>query len=111
MKLILFTEHTQFQATSGFEPRLDKDGVHRRDKSGGTNLPLNAVKLVAWTGSDAETFLVTVPVANPPALTQGESVVVEGLEAMPWVQNGNARVAFRAKSVLPVNGSGSSGAK
>ena len=36
---------------------------------------------------------------------QGDHVVVEGLEAMPWVQNGNARVAFRAKSVLPVNGS------
>ena len=31
-------------------------------------------------------------------------MVVERLEAMPWVQNGNARVAFRAKSVLPVNG-------
>ena len=110
MKLMLTTEGTLFQAVGGFEPRLDKDGVQRRDKSGGTNLPLNAVKLVAWTGSDAETFLCTVPVANPPALTQGESVVVEGLEAMPWVQNGNVRVAFRAKSVLPVNGT-SSGAK
>lgn len=104
MKLMLDTESMQFQATSGFEARLDKDGVHRRDKSGGTNLPLYAVKLVAWSDSDAETILVTVPVASPPALTQGDHVVVEGLEAMPWVQNGNSRVAFRAKSVLPVNG-------
>ena len=56
MKLILDTDPMQFQAASGFEARLDKDGVQRRDKSGGTNLPLNAVKLVAWTGSDAETF-------------------------------------------------------
>ena len=67
MRLILNSEKMQFQAASSFEARLDKDGVHRRDKSGGTNLPLNAVKLVAWTGSDAETFLCTVPVANPPA--------------------------------------------
>ena len=104
MKLILDTENTQFQATSSFEARLDKEGVHRRDKSGGTNLPLYAVKLVAWTDADAETILVTVPVATPPVLTQGDHVVVERLEAMPWVQNGNARVAFRAKSVLPVNG-------
>ena len=106
MRLILNSEKMQFQAASSFEVRLDKDGVHRRDKSGGTNLPLYAVKLVAWTDSDAETILVTVPVAStPPVLVQGDHVVVEGLEAMPWVQNGNARVAFRAKSVLPVNGS------
>jgi len=110
MKLILYTKGTQFQATSAFEARLDKDGVHRRDKTGGTNLPLYAVKLVAWSDADAETILVTVPVATPPALSQGDHVVVERLEAMPWVQNGNARVAFRAKSVLPVNGT-PSGAK
>lgn len=104
MKLILKTDAMQFQATSSFEARLDKDGVHRRDKSGGTNLPLYAVKLVAWSDSDAETILVTVPVAaTPPVLAQGDHVVVEGLEAMPWVQNGNARVAFRAKSVLPAD--------
>ena len=104
MKLILNSESMQFQAASSFEARLDKDGVHRRDKSGGTNLPLYAVKLVAWSDTDAETILVTVPVATPPALSQGDHVVVERLEAMPWVQNGNARVAFRAKSVVPVNG-------
>lgn len=105
MKLILKTDSTRFQAASTFEARLDKDGVHRRDKSGATNLPLFAVKLVAWTGSDAETLLVTVPVAQPPALNQGDDVDVEGLEAMPWVSNGNVRVAFRATSILPVNGS------
>lgn len=104
MKLILSIEHMSFQATGPFEARLDKDGVHRRDKSGGTSLPLYAVKLVAWNDADAETLLVTVPVAQPPGLSQGEYVVVEGLEAMPWVQNGNVRVAYRAKSVLPMNG-------
>ena len=77
MKLILNSESMQFQAASSFEARLDKDGVHRRDKSGGTNLPLYAVKLVAWSDADAETILVTVPVATPPALSQGDHVVVE----------------------------------
>ena len=104
MKLMLDTYNTRFQTAGPFEVRLDKDGVQRRDKSGGTNLPLYAVKLVAWTGSDAETLLVTVPVAQPPALSQSADVEVEGLEAMPWVQNGNVRVAYRAKSVLPTNG-------
>ena len=102
MDLIIDTGIYTFQTSGVFEPRLDKDGVHRRDKSGGTNLPLWAVKLVAW--SDAETILVTVAVSDPPKVSQGQYVSVERLQAMPWVQNGNSRVAFRAKSVIPTNG-------
>lgn len=101
MKLILDTESVMFQASGEFEPRLDKDGVQRRDKQGGTGLLLWAVKLVAWFDGDVETILVTVAVATPPEVHQGQHVSVERLEAMPWVQNGNSRVAFRAKSVVP----------
>ncbi len=106
MKLKLDTTGVKCQASGGFEPRLDKDGVHRRDKSGGTNLALYAVKLVVWLADgDVETVLVTVAADNPPELTQGQFVSVDGLEAMPWVQNGNIRVAFRAKSVIPAGNS------
>jgi hypothetical protein len=105
MDLILDTSNVQFQASRGFEPRLDKDGNQRRDKQGGTNLPLHAAQLVAWCENGAETILVTVATDNPPTLTPGQSVAVDRLQAMPWVQQGSPRVAFRAKSVLPVNGS------
>ena len=101
MELVLDTVSTRFQVCSEFSPRLDKDGVQRRDKSGGTNLPLWAVQLVAWFDAGAETILVTVAVADPPKVSQGQYVSVERLQAMPWVQNGNSRVAFRAKSILP----------
>ena len=101
MKLMIDTRPMTFQASGEFEPRLDKDRVQRRDKSGGTNLPLWAVQLVAWFDAGAETILVTVAVADPPKVTQGGYVSVERLQAMPWVQNGNSRVAFRAKSILP----------
>lgn len=104
MDLIIDTSRYTFQTSGVFEPRLDKDGVHRRDKSGGTNLPLWAVKLVAWSDTDAETILVTVAVADPPKVSQGHYVSVERLQALPWVQNGNSRVAFRAGSVVPTNG-------
>ncbi len=104
MDLILDTSNVKFQVSGDFEPRLDKDGVHRRDKSGGTNLPLYAVKLVAWFDADAETILVTVAIADPPKVSQGQFASVERLQAMPWVQNGNSRVAFRARSVVPHNG-------
>jgi hypothetical protein len=103
MDLILDTSATKFQVSGEFSPRLDKDGVHRRDKSGGTNLPLYAVKLVAWSDADAETILVTVAVMDPPKVSQGQYVSVERLQAMPWVQNGNSRVAFRAKSIVPAS--------
>jgi hypothetical protein len=45
-----------------------------------------------------------VAAAEPPKLAQGQRVEVERLQAIPWVQNGNVRVAFRAKSIVPVNG-------
>jgi hypothetical protein len=101
MDLILDTSNVKFQVSGEFEPRLDKDRVQRRDKSGGTNLPLWAVKLVAWTDGDAETILVTVAVADPPKVSQGQFVSVDRLQAMPWVQNGNSRVAFRANAIIP----------
>jgi hypothetical protein len=102
MDLIIDTSATKFQVSGEFEPRLDKDRVQRRDKSGGTNLPLWAVKLVAWTDGDAETILVTVAIADPPRMSQGQFVSVDRLQAMPWVQNGNSRVAFRANAVVPL---------
>ena len=101
MKLMIDTRPMTFQASGEFEPRLDKDRVQRRDKSGGTNLPLWAVQLVAWFDAGAETILVTIAVSDPPKVSQGQYVSVERLQAMPWVQNGNSRVAFRAKSILP----------
>jgi hypothetical protein len=102
MKLILDTSSTKFQMGGEFTPRLDKDRVQRRDKSGGTNLPLWAANLVAWTDGTVETILVTVALAEPPKVSQGQYVSVEGLQAMPWVQNGNSRVAFRADAIVPI---------
>ena len=101
MDLVLDTSGITFQVGRGFEARLDKDGVHRRDKQGGTSLPLYAVQLIAFDEGGAETILVTVATDNPPKVSQGQSVRLERLQAMPWVQNGNSRVAFRAKSIHP----------
>jgi len=106
MDLILDTSNVRFQASSEFEPRKDKDGNLRRDKSrDGNGEPLHAVQLVAWLEKGAETLTVTVAVENPPKVTVGQSVTVESLTAMPWVSNGAVRVAYRAKAVVPVKGS------
>ena len=79
MDLVIDTSGITFQVGRGFEARLDKDGVHRRDKAGRTT-------------------------DNPPKVTQGMSVRPERLQAMPWVQNGTnaVKVAYRADAVVPV---------
>jgi hypothetical protein len=56
---------------------------------------------VAWSDGTVETILVTVALAEAPKVSQGQYVSVQGLQAMPWVQNGNSRVAFRADSIVP----------
>ncbi|WP_199431196.1 hypothetical protein [Qaidamihabitans albus] len=103
MDLMIDTTGVKFQVARSFEPRLDKDGNQRRDKQGGTNLPLHAVQLVAWTTDGSETVLVTVATDNPPQLTQRQSVTIERLQAMPWIDgSGKPKVAFRARAVVPV---------
>ena len=92
MDLVIDTSGITFQVGRGFEARLDRDGVHRRDKQGGTSLPLYAVQLIAFDEGGAETILVTVATDNPPKVTQGMSVRPERLQAMPWVQNGTDEI-------------------
>ena len=73
-------------------PELDH--LHRED------IALWAANLVAWTDGTVETILVTVALAEPPKVSQGQYVSVQRLQAMPWVQNGNSRVAFRADAIV-----------
>lgn len=103
MDLIIDTTGVEFQVSKPFEPRMDRDGNQRRDKQGGTGLPLHATQLVAWTEAGSETLLVTVATDNPPKLTQKQFVTIEGLQAMPWVAGGDSKpkVAFRASAVVP----------
>jgi hypothetical protein len=107
MDLILVTQHIEFQACDKFQPRLDKEGVQRRDKD--SRLPLWAVELVAWNSGEGkrqtETILVTVATDNPPSVGQMDWVTVENLRAIPWVpDNGSrsVRIAYRADAVKPM---------
>jgi hypothetical protein len=107
VKLKLETSEIEFQACGPFAPRLDKEGVHRRDKD--SRLALWAVELVAWSSGEGrgqtETILVTVAAEAPPSLNQMDWVTVHGLTAIPWVpDNGSrsVRIAYRADSVTPM---------
>lgn len=104
MDLMIDTTGVEFQVSKPFAPRLDKEGNVRRDKMGGTNLPMHAVHLVAWMddqNKESETLLVSVAAEEPPKLAQRQHVAIEGLQAIPWVADGKVRVAYRARSVVP----------
>src|SRR3989442_2897110 len=101
MDLIIDTTGVEFQVAKPFEARMDRErDVQRRDKQGGTNLPLWAVQLVAWTEAGSETLMVTVPAENAPKVTQKQFVKVDGLQAMPLVNNRQMKGAFLANAVV-----------
>lgn len=105
MKLMLDTSRfRKVEVAKPFEPRVDQDGNQRRDKKGGTGLPLWACKVAVYTDEDVEVLLVTVAIDTPPPLIQEQHVTLSGLEAMPWsTSKGEPRVAFRAESLTPVS--------
>jgi hypothetical protein len=106
MNLILDTSSTEFQACGPFEPRLDKDGVHRRDKNGGTNLPLYTGKLVAWVESDAETILVAVAAVEPPKAAQRS----QSLRSASCSLAGTPKMLSRSRRVVDSRSSARGGA-
>ena len=102
MKLMVDVSEIQFTVGRPWQPRLDQNGVQKTEK--GTGRPLHVVQLVAIDETGAETINVTMAADSPPRLTQGQSVMPEGLEAIPWVKNNtnSAQVAFRATAIVPV---------
>src|SRR5215813_13499683 len=101
MRLLVDVRGVAFTVGRGFAPRVDQNGVQKKEK--GTERPLFVVQLVAIDETGAETINVTVAYEDPPRLTQGQSVMPEGLEAIPWVKNNtnSLQVAFRASAIVP----------
>ena len=105
MRILVDTSKVQLSVGRPFAPKTDQNGVQKTEK--GTGRPLSVAQLVALDETGAETITVTVAGENLPPLTPGQSVKVEGLEAIPWVKSNNntysVQVAFRATSVTPLN--------
>ena len=59
------------------------------------------VQLAAKDATGIEVINVTVA-GDEPKLAVGQTVQVRALEAVPWVKDDRARVAYRAESLTPV---------
>lgn len=104
-RLMLDITNVIFEMADDIMPKLDPDGVQKRDRE--TGLPMWTAPLFGrgraigrkWSGQ----LNVTIVAAEKPAAEDGDSVVPLDLEALPWVseQNGKPRngVAFKASGL------------
>jgi hypothetical protein len=99
MRLLLDTSGTGFQVTRAAEARKDfgKD-VQKVDRESGQ--PQWVVEVLAQDSERGEVIRVTVT-GDQPKVNPGQQVRFEGLEAIPWNNNGKAGVAFRAAAIGP----------
>ena len=97
MRLMLDTSAVTFQVTRAAEARKDfgKD-VQKVDRD--TGRPQWVVEVLAQDPERGEVIRVTVT-GDQPKVTTGQPVRFDGLEAIPWSNNGKAGVAYRAASI------------
>jgi hypothetical protein len=99
MRLLLDTAQVTFMVTKGPEPRRDYGKTEQKvDRD--TGRPQWVVEVLAQDAERGEVIKVTVT-GDQPRVNQGQSVRFEGLEAIPWSNNGKSGVAYRAASIQP----------
>ena len=97
MRLLLDTSQVTFMVTKGPEPRRDY-GKTEQKMDRDTGQPQWVVEVLAQDSERGEVIRVTVT-GDQPKVTTGQPVRFEGLEAIPWSNNGKAGVAYRAASI------------
>jgi hypothetical protein len=101
MRLFVDTSKVTFTVTKNPEPKNDQNGQQRHRKDDGA--PMWATQVMALDETGGEVISITVAGAKPSA-TVGQMVTPVELEAIPWSTNGRSGVAYRAVSLMPVNG-------
>jgi hypothetical protein len=97
MRLMLDITAVAFTVTKAAEPRRDVGKTEQKvDRD--TGRPQWVVEALALDSEGGEVIRVTVA-GDQPRVNQGQPVRFEGLEAIPWSNNGRSGVAFRAASV------------
>lgn len=97
-RLYLDTAKVTFMVTKPAEEKSDGSGNQRRTKEG---VPMWTVELLAQQEQGGAVINVTMA-GEKPSVTAGQVVSLEGLEVIPWNQNGRHGNAFRASGIRPV---------
>ena len=99
MRLVLKDEKYTFTVTKAAEPRTEF-GSGQQKMNRASKLPEWVVEVLAMDSERGEVIRVTVA-GDQPKVNPGQSVRIEGLEAIPWNNNGKYGVAFRAAAIHP----------
>lgn len=96
-RLYLDTSKVTFMVTSAAKEKGDGSGNQKRTKEGA---PMWTVELLAQQEEGGVVINVTVA-GEQPTVTPTTVVTLEGLEVIPWNQNGRHGNAFRATAIRP----------
>lgn len=105
MRLKINTEGVSFLATKAAELRVDREtGAVRTDRE--TGRELWQVQFAALDESGGEVISVSFA-GQPPAVSVGQAVVLDGLVATPWSMGERSGIAYRAQGIRPADAAGS----
>lgn len=96
MKLYVDTSNMKFMVTKDPEPRTDDKGAQRTERN--TNRLMWQTQVFVKSDEGGEVLMVNT-VGDRPVVTDGDSVIVEKLEAIPWSTKERSGVSWRAVSI------------
>src|SRR5437763_11626234 len=99
MRLVLKDTYWVFTVTRPAEPKTEF-GSGQQKMNRASKLPEWVVEVLAQDPERGEVIRVTVT-GDQPKVSHGQPVRFEALEAIPWANNGNYGVAYRAASIQP----------
>ena len=99
MRHVLDTSKLAFTVTKPAEPKTEF-GSEQQKVNRATKRPEWVVEVLAMDSERGEVIRVTVA-GDQPRVNQGQPVRFDGLEAIPWSNNGRDGVAYRATAIHP----------
>ncbi|MGH3712834.1 MAG: hypothetical protein ACRDT4_05150 [Micromonosporaceae bacterium] len=96
-RLYLDTSKVTFMVTKPASEKSDGSGNQKRTKDG---VPMWTVELLAQQEEGGVVINLSVA-GEKPSVKSGQVVALEGLEVIPWNQNGRHGNAFRATAIRP----------
>jgi len=102
-RLYLDTSKATFMVTKPAFEKSDGNGGQKRTRDGA---PMWTVELLAQQPGEGGLVINVTFAGEKPKVTDGQVVMLDDLEVIPWNTNGRHGNAFRASNVRPAQASG-----
>ena len=102
-RLYLDTSKATFMVTKTAGEKSDGNGGQKRNRDGA---PMWTVELLAQQAEVGGLVINVTFAGEKPKVTDGQVVMLDDLEVIPWNTNGRHGNAFRASNIRPAQASG-----